>query len=333
MGTMTDQAQIIREKVFETKISYRHNPCVHDFFIKRWIKKIVARILGPITSLLYDLSKEFHSAVKKLETHDEKLERYQKTSVDTLTQISRSVAFIQTHLQTFAQDEKWDQFYSRFENRFRGSREVIYHRLRSRYEKRFASLKRESQENIFLDLGCGKGELLEIGRGVGFQSIGIDLSTDVVGYLKEKGYEAHAFDILAYLKSQPDHKFSLISMMHVIEHCPMNYMYAVFEEACRVLNKGGAFLVETPSLLSLWSGARQFFLDPTHLRPIHPDFIRYMAEDVGFSKVEGLEFDEVIHPDRAKISDTLPPGSYHQEFQKLEKWLYGPMDFSIWAVK
>jgi hypothetical protein len=91
--------------------------------------------------------------------------------------------------------------------------------------------------------------------------------------------------------------------------------------------------METPSLWSLWAGHRQFYLDPTHMCPVHPELVMFLGEYVGFCERTALWFDEVHHVERAQLSQYCLEPSLREQFQKLEKWLYGPMDFGAWMIK
>jgi SAM-dependent methyltransferase len=248
-------------------------------------------------------------------------------------------------LKSFAKDysfvsdaagSEWDAFYQRFEKRFRGAPELIEARLKSRYSGVLNTVKEKSKAfegGLVLDLGCGRGEFLEIAQQLGFKTCGVDMSGAMVQETINKGHPATCSDVLKYLKAQAKDSATVISLFHVIEHCPAKYSWRLFQEVHRVLMPGGVFICETPSLFSVWASQRQFYLDPTHERPVHPEYMSFLAEDAGFSKVETLEFDEVESTERAKLAGVPRDKKLGEEFKKLEKWLYGPMDIAIVATK
>ena len=224
-----------------------------------------------------------------------------------------------------------DKIYKEFELNFRGSSTMITNRLKDRY----SSLLNEQFERsegappTLLDLGCGHGEFLDIASEIGFKTIGVDQSNEAIAICKGKGHRMILGDLLSALQSFQEGSIQFISFQHVIEHCPADYTIKVFDEAKRRLVEGGAFLVETPSLLSLWASTRQFYLDPSHLRPVHPDYIQFIAGTCGFTYGEVKEFGKVEHPDACnfeKIISSLNDEGAAQELKKLDKWLYGPMD-------
>jgi O-antigen chain-terminating methyltransferase len=223
-----------------------------------------------------------------------------------------------------------EDFYLRFEDRFRGAPDKILTRLDDRYRKLISAVAKTTHRA--LDLGCGRGEFLDLARQTGFATVGADISETFVRHCIRKGHQATNMDSLSFLKRQADQSYDLVASFHVVEHCSMDYNFEVFRQVRRVLANGGIFIVETPNLFSMWAGHRQFYLDPTHERPVHPELMQFMCETAGFSRVDLMSFDEVEHPERARLSAKAPK-DLQAEFIKLEKWLYGPMDIAIIAVK
>ncbi len=223
-----------------------------------------------------------------------------------------------------------DRFYSEFEAKFRGSEDQILARLEARYGKILESNSKNTHRAV--DLGCGRGEFLDMARTKGFSTVGIDISKRFVDRCKSKGHHTELGDALFHLKRMPSESVDLVISMHVVEHCPFEYNLSIFKEAQRVLAKAGRLIVETPSLYSLWAGHRQFYLDPTHSKPIHPELLKFMCESSGFARVEIKEFDPVDCPERAQLSKKSG-SEMKAEFEKLERWLYGPMDLAIIASK
>ncbi|MFK7824356.1 MAG: class I SAM-dependent methyltransferase [Oligoflexales bacterium] len=226
-----------------------------------------------------------------------------------------------------------DKIYKDFELRFRGSSELITQRLKERYEHRLKiHLQERSEEKAsLLDLGCGHGELLDVGKQIGFTTIGVDQSSEAIASCKGRGHQTIQGDLLNALQGFKDNSIDFISYLHVIEHCSAEYTIEVFKESNRCLAVGGIFLVETPSLYSLWASSRQFYLDPSHIKPVHPDYIQFVAGSCGFKQGEIREFGKVQHPEACdfnKIISALGDTDAAVEIRKLDKWLYGPMDLS-----
>ncbi|MBF0442751.1 MAG: methyltransferase domain-containing protein [Oligoflexales bacterium] len=247
----------------------------------------------------------------------------------TNEQLKSHLNFPEFHLSDF----EWDEFYGRFENRFRGEPAFIERRLRDRYTGLLEEVKQDAGPGKIIDLGCGRGELLTLGRELGLEVVGVDSSIDAVKAARHLKHEVHHADILDFLKAQPCESVIAVSCLQVIEHLPIRYTWRVFREAYRILKKNGAFFAETPSCFSAWISSRQFYLDPTHNRPIHPDLIQFMAADIGFLETHLLEFNPVELGDKKMDLSSSFQGKAQEEMKKLEGWLFGPMDVTLWARK
>ncbi len=230
----------------------------------------------------------------------------------------------------------WDEFYSRFEEHFRGTPELIANRLLERYHRRlddvFKQIAVADEANVLIDLGCGRGEFLDLARTVGFVTMGVDSSEQMCLAANSRGHRAEHSDLVAFLRQQPSNFAAAITSFHVIEHCSAHYVWTILQEAHRVLRPGGLFLLETPSIASLFVAARQFYLDPTHQRPVHLDYLAFAVRDAGFKHVELLPFDEVEGDIRVRLSD-VGDQQLREKFERLEEWLYGPQDVACWARK
>lgn len=229
----------------------------------------------------------------------------------------------------------WHEFYQRFEDRFRGSAKHITATLQSRYEvpTRLLGQSFGSTSGIkHIDLGCGRGELMHLTAGWNFAPVGVDTNLAACQRCRSQGLTVVNEDILSFLRRQPSDSAGMISSLHVIEHCPPQYFWQVVRESYRCLRSGGVLLVETPSLYCLYVGARQFYLDPTHSNPIHPDYLRFLAEDTGFTSTKLLQFDPVDAPEVVDVSRFAGAGG-DEKWQAFQNWLFGSMDIALWAVK
>lgn len=176
-----------------------------------------------------------------------------------------------------------DDFYKALEDRFRGSRETIKAR-QSVYLPVVEALHAKVGKPA-LDVGCGRGEWLELltERGVPVQ--GIDLNEEFVDAGRAAGFSVQKADAMQFLAEQPDNTYSLVSAFHVVEHLGFNNLLAFLKEAYRVVDEGGAILLETPNPANLVVGACNFYIDPTHERPIPSVLLSFAAEYSGFESV------------------------------------------------
>ena len=221
--------------------------------------------------------------------------------------------------------------YVQFEDRHRGTREEIRHRQRA-YLDLFTGAGR------VLDVGCGRGEFLELCREAGIEARGIDVDAAMVARCREAGFAAEQADALAYLDAEPDGGLGGIFSAQVIEHIPPEALIALVRLAYRKLRPGGVLLCETPNpaCLTVFSGA--FYVDLSHLKPIHPEAARFVLEAAGFRDVE-IRYVNPVPPD-GKLQ-RLEPFWYmrryeevflsqiNDNFERLNQLLWGAQDYAV----
>ncbi|MBP2134454.1 O-antigen chain-terminating methyltransferase [Methanomicrobium sp. W14] len=173
---------------------------------------------------------------------------------------------------------KADRFnYLDFENLFRGSEELIKQR-QSWYVDYFKG------KNKVLDLGSGRGEFLELLSAEGIFVTGVDNNEDMIQVCRNKGLNVIHSDIFDYLNSIPDDSLDGIFSAQVVEHLPFEKLHEFFRLAYNKLKDGGIFVVETVNPYNL-SAFRFFFLDPSHQKPLFPEFVYFMCQSSGFKEI------------------------------------------------
>ena len=192
-------------------------------------------------------------------------------------------------------------FYRQFEDRFRTSRQNIKQRLLV-YQPLLTFLRTQQPQQTSLhalDLGCGRGEWLEVLLEAGFNAQGIDLDAGMLEACHELGLPATEGDAIADLKKRPDNSLSLVSAFHMVEHITFDMLLTLVEEALRVLAPGGILLMETPNPENLSVGTSSFYLDPTHSKPIPHALLAFVTEHKGFAAHQILRVNEPYtpHPD------------------------------------
>ena len=183
-----------------------------------------------------------------------------------------------------------DHFYKAFEDQFRGSRELIKERLRA-YQPFLENLKSIADDARALDLGCGRGEWLELLGELDISASGIDLDEGMLSDCRKLGLAVQQGNALTLLSQEADQSLALISGFHLAEHLSNTDLQTLIKEAYRTLKPGGLLILETPNTENITVATINFYFDPSHLRPIPAKFLQFLTLHTGFtrSKIIGLQ--------------------------------------------
>lgn len=184
-----------------------------------------------------------------------------------------------------------DRFYRAFEDKHRGSRDLIKTRLRV-YLPFIEPLARIYAGAGVIDLGCGRGEWLELLNGAGVPAYGVDLDDEMLADCRVLGLMVKTEDALAALRGLPDASQIAVTGFHLAEHIPFGDLKVLVQEALRVLKPAGLLILETPNPENIVVGTTNFYLDPTHRRPIPPQLLSFLPEHYGFGVVKLLRLQE-----------------------------------------
>ena len=182
-------------------------------------------------------------------------------------------------------------FYRAFEDRYRGSRELIHERQKI-YVPFLEPLKQLYPERKALDVGCGRGEWLEILISNGFDPLGVDLDAGMLEACHALGLPVEQGDALEMLKRLPDNSLTVVSGFHLAEHIPFDVLNELVRQTLRVLKPAGLLILETPNPENLMVGTETFYLDPSHERPIPHLLLSFLAEYCGFHRSKLLRLQE-----------------------------------------
>jgi len=194
-------------------------------------------------------------------------------------------------------------FYRAFEDRYRGERDIIKQRLRA-YTPFVDALAMLGPGPAALDLGCGRGEWLELIGEQGLDARGIDLDAGMLAACHERGLRVEQLDAVAALQACTDSSLALVSAFHLVEHVPFYVLQTIITEALRVLQPGGLLIMETPNPENLTVGATSFYLDPSHEKPLPPPLLGFLAEFAGFDRQRTVRLQEAarLHDPAAAVS-------------------------------
>jgi O-antigen chain-terminating methyltransferase len=191
--------------------------------------------------------------------------------------------------------------YVGFENRFRGDPREIAGR-QADYVEYFAGAR------DVLDIGCGRGEFLELLRQAGIGARGLDLNHEMVEVCRARGLEAEECDALTYLSRQPDASLGGLFAAQVVEHLEPAYLMSTLDAAYHALRPGSRIVLETINPACWFAFFESYIRDLTHVRPIHPETLQYLLTASGFQRVE-IRYRSAF-PQREKLQPiALGPGA------------------------
>ena len=140
-----------------------------------------------------------------------------------------------------------------------------------------------------LDVGCGRGEFLDLLRSKGLSVRGVDLNHEMVEMCRLRGLDVQHGDALTYLRALPDQSLGGLFAAQVVEHLTPEYLLAFLNEAQRVLRSGAPIVLETINVACWYAFFQSYIRDITHARPLHPETLKYLVIASGFAGAE-VEF-------------------------------------------
>ena len=225
--------------------------------------------------------------------------------------------------------------YVGFENLFRGDREEIRARLAD-YVPYF-----EGASDV-LDVGCGRGEFLELLRERGIRARGLDINTEMVDVCRSRGLEADVGDALGHLDALADEALGGLFAAQVVEHLPPTYLIRLLHVAARKLRPGSRIVLETINPACWFAFFDGYIRDFTHVRPLHPDTLKYLLAATGFQRTAirysapypehgKLQLISVpaVDPDSGDNSWTLELVKlFNENVQKVNQLLFTRLDYA-----
>ena len=261
---------------------------------------------------------------------DQKLDHVRRQARQVWARLSAAVATAETGGVVAVARAREEQDYLALERRFRGTEEEIAERVA-------AYLPHLEGRGEVLDLGCGRGEALASLAARGVRARGVDASEAMVEECRAKGLVAEAADLFDALAATPAGSLGGVVSFHVIEHLPPAAVDRLVRLAWRALVPEGVLILETPNPLSIVVAARNFWLDPTHRRPVHPETLRLVFEQAGFDPIERVELrpfaadDRLPEIDLAELSgeQRVLAQRVNELRDRLDDLLFGNQDYAL----
>ncbi len=199
-------------------------------------------------------------------------------------------------------DHLFDAYYASFEDVFRGSRSDIKQRANI-YLPLIRNAQAGTQERPVLDIGCGRGELLELLKEEHLHANGIDINDVNVDACVSRNLSVVSAEALSYLSSLGDNSLGAVTGLHIIEHLPFETLVRLLDEVVRVLKPGGLAAFESPNPENLLVGACRFYYDPTHRNPLPPAVAQFMLEARGYVHVDVIRLADLRDTERLPDAD------------------------------
>jgi len=236
-----------------------------------------------------------------------------------LEQVKRNPAGL-TELAVDEEDHLLDGLYASFEDEFRGPRDEV----RTRLQVYIPYLKEAGITNGVLDIGCGRGEWLELLQAEGIEAQGVDRNRIFIDQCRRAGLNVIEEDALRHLRSLQDGELNAVASFHLVEHLPFEALIKMLDEMIRALKSGGMLIIETPNPANFLVGSCNFYADPTHRNPIPSQTLQFLLEARGLVDAQVLN----LRPwDAARIEGDS------EIISRFNEYFYGAPDYGIVARK
>jgi len=218
--------------------------------------------------------------------------------------------------------------YVGFEDQFRGAPEEIAARQRE-YVEIFAGA------SDVLDIGCGRGEFLALLKERGVRARGIDVNDSMVDVCLQKGLDASKADALGYLRAQPAGSLGGLLAAQVVEHLDPAYLTNLLDAAYAALRPGAPIVLETINPACWFAFFESYVRDITHVRPLHPDTLKFLLQASGFGRVE-IRY-QAPYPEHHKLQRVAAPAlgesaeTLNANVDKLNSLLFTYLDYAAIA--
>jgi SAM-dependent methyltransferase len=281
-------------------------------------------IVDILRAELQDNKNELLEVVRQQRIRERDVRRFVDAVETGVTTLPSSPA--QSSPPMFASEIKHqDEFdYFVFEDKFRGNEALI----RNRQEDYLNYFR--GRENV-VDVGCGRGEFLELLRDNGIAARGVELGHDQFLLCREKGLDVVQQDLFSFLESLRDDSIGGLFSAQVIEHLTASEQLRFVNLAYRKSKAGSPVIFETINAQCVFAIVHNFFLDPTHVRPVHPETLKFAMESVNFRNVQ-LQFSSPVVD---RHIPTLNIGGNVEEMEKfnfairqLNELIYGCQDYA-----
>lgn len=328
---------------------YRPRPARHEWFF-RILRRLFRRAIEPdaerqksynlvLLDLLGDIRKDVEAVRRDLRGDLEDVNRDLAAAIERRADLiiigaKRNDALIA------ALDQKIETLAVRLRDAVNPSvataPDVVYRRIEDALRGSEAEVRADVAHYVALaeahqpvmDVGCGRGEFLSACRDRGIEASGVDLNERSVADLVQRHFSVARAGIPECFAPLADGSLGSILAMHVVEHLPVDALFALFREAARVLRSDGLLMIETPNAESILMSASDFWRDPTHLAPRHPAALTVLAREHGFEIAEVRAVHELPEGTRIAMRPDDPP-ELQRVVHAINDRLFAPQDLRL----
>jgi SAM-dependent methyltransferase len=289
--------------------------------LARRVEEQVGRLLeshGQLAGLVEEQARQFLERYRKTRDELAAQERRLTLLLERARELPADARAGQPLARALADEEEHllDHLYASFEDQFRGSREEVASRLRVY----LPILKDAGVTGDVLDVGCGRGEWLEILRSEGIGARGVDHNRVFVEQCRLLELDVAEEDALAYLRGLPDESLSAVTSFHLVEHLPFEKLIRLLDESVRALRPGGLLILETPNPENFMVSSCSFYADPTHRNPIPSPTLKFLLEARGLERVEVMK----LRPwDAARLEGDA------EIVKRFNDYFYSALDYAV----
>ncbi len=234
-------------------------------------------------------------------------------------------------------ERQTDYTYVLFENRYRGDEVTVTERQKE-YLQYF-----QNCTNV-LDIGCGRGEFLELLQAHNITGYGVDMNQTMIHYCRKKNLNVEETDAFSHLQSLEDNSLDGIFMAQTVEHCSPQQLYQLLQLCFDKLQSQKYFVIETPNPVSLYA-LSHFYRDLSHEKPIHPDALEFLVKAVGFQEtrieykapfpreqlLQELKDLNIVQGGNEMLRTNIE--TLNNNIRQLNALLYGYLDYAVVARK
>jgi 2-polyprenyl-3-methyl-5-hydroxy-6-metoxy-1,4-benzoquinol methylase/FtsZ-binding cell division protein ZapB len=296
----------------ELQASFQHRVTLMDQNYREQVREQHSNYEAALLRAVDDTHKRFWEDLDRVRTEYETIIHAELRMLRQKASLTRMVGEVAERAPADFSGVDW----LKFAEKFRGSEAAIRER-----QQNYAARFRGSAD--VLDIGCGRGEMLDVFRENGVGARGIDMNDDSIAVCRGKGLDVEKADIFAYLDALPDSSLGGAVCCQVVEHLPPERMPELMRLLHPKLRTGALVAFETPNPECLAIFATHFYLDPTHRHPIPVALLSFYLEEAGFGRLEVERLSPAVE---AMPSLAGLPEAFRRDF-------FGWLDYVVFAIK